>query len=133
MESRAPAAAHNVEPSPPDGQGRPHSAPGTPRWPSPQTPRPAGRCPPAGTSGAYPAPAAAASSFTSSQCDYTDLQAPSYYGPFPGYPSGLYQYPYFHSPRRPYASPLLGGLSVPPAHSPPSNWEQPVYTTLTRP
>ncbi|KAB0401620.1 hypothetical protein E2I00_007278, partial [Balaenoptera physalus] len=79
------------------------------------------------------ASAAAASSFTSSQCDYTDLQAPNYYGPYPGYPSGLYQYPYFHSPRRPYASPLLGGLSVPPAHSPPSNWEQPVYTTLTRP
>lgn len=60
MESRAPAAAHNAEPSPPDGRGRPHSAPGTPRWPRPQTPRPAGRCPPAGTSGAYPAPAAAA-------------------------------------------------------------------------
>lgn len=60
MESRAPAAAHNAEPSPPDGRGRPHSAPGTPRWPRPQTPRPAGRSPPAGTSGAYPAPAAAA-------------------------------------------------------------------------
>ena len=79
------------------------------------------------------APAAAASSFTSSQCDYTDLQTPNYYSPYPGYPSGLYQYPYFHSPRRPYASPLLGGLSVPPTHSPPSNWDQPVYTTLTRP
>nr|XP_031542990.1 transcription factor SOX-8 [Vicugna pacos] len=78
-------------------------------------------------------PAAAASSFTSSQCDYTDLQTPNYYSPYPSYPSSLYQYPYFHSPRRPYASPLLGGLSVPPAHSPPSNWDQPVYTTLTRP
>ncbi|XP_058426407.1 transcription factor SOX-8 isoform X1 [Diceros bicornis minor] len=79
------------------------------------------------------APAAAASSFTSSQCDYTDLQAPSYYSPYPGYPASLYQHPYFHSSRRPYASPLLSGLSVPPAHSPPSNWDQPVYTTLTRP
>ncbi|XP_004604492.2 transcription factor SOX-8 [Sorex araneus] len=80
-----------------------------------------------------PSAAAATGSFGSSQCDYTDLQAPSYYGPYPGYPSSLYQYPYFHSSRRPYASPLLGGLSVAPAHSPPSNWEQPVYTTLTRP
>lgn len=79
------------------------------------------------------APAAAASSFTSSQCDYTDLQAPSYYSPYPGCPSSLYQCPYFHPSRRPYASPLLSGLSVPPAHSPPGNWDQPVYTTLTRP
>ncbi|XP_054445152.1 transcription factor SOX-8 [Pteronotus mesoamericanus] len=77
--------------------------------------------------------AAAPSSFTSSQCDYTDLQAPNYYNPYAGYPSSLYQYPYFHSSRRPYTSPLLSSLSVPPAHSPPSNWDQPVYTTLTRP
>ncbi|ELK28442.1 Transcription factor SOX-8 [Myotis davidii] len=79
------------------------------------------------------ASAAAANSFTSSQCDYTDLQAPNYYNPYAGYPSSLYQYPYFHSSRRPYTSPLLSSLSVPPAHSPPSNWDQPVYTTLTRP
>ncbi|XP_006903496.1 PREDICTED: transcription factor SOX-8-like [Elephantulus edwardii] len=72
-------------------------------------------------------------SFGGSQCDYTDLQTSSYYGPYPGYPSSLYQYPYFHSSRRPYASPLLNGLSVPAAHSPTSSWEQPVYTTLTRP
>lgn len=69
----------------------------------------------------------------SSQCDYTDLQAPGYYSPYPSYPSSLYQYPYFHSARRPYTTPLLGGLSVASAHSPPSNWDQPVYTTLTRP
>ncbi|XP_077618923.1 transcription factor SOX-8 [Crocuta crocuta] len=79
------------------------------------------------------APASAASSFTSSQCDYTDLQAPSYYSPYPGCPPSLYQCPYFHPSRRPYASPLLSGLSVPPAHSPPGNWDQPVYTTLSRP
>uniref|UniRef100_A0A673UGN6 SRY-box transcription factor 8 n=1 Tax=Suricata suricatta TaxID=37032 RepID=A0A673UGN6_SURSU len=79
------------------------------------------------------APAPATSSFTSSQCDYTDLQAPSYYSPYPGCPSSLYQCPYFHPSRRPYASPLLSGLSVPPAHSPPGNWDQPVYTTLSRP
>ncbi|XP_007955685.1 transcription factor SOX-8 [Orycteropus afer afer] len=79
------------------------------------------------------APAVSAGSFAGSQCDYTDLQASGYYGPYPGYPSSLYQYPYFHSSRRPYASPLLNGLSMPAAHSPTSNWEQPVYTTLTRP
>uniref|UniRef100_H0UZ27 SRY-box transcription factor 8 n=1 Tax=Cavia porcellus TaxID=10141 RepID=H0UZ27_CAVPO len=78
-------------------------------------------------------PAGAASSFASAQCDYTDLQASNYYGPYPSYPPGLYQYPYFHSSRRPYASPLLNGLSMPPAHSPSSTWDQPVYTTLTRP
>ncbi|KAM5227558.1 transcription factor SOX-8 [Ctenodactylus gundi] len=78
-------------------------------------------------------PGGAAGSFTSAQCDYTDLQAANYYGPYPGYPPGLYQYPYFHSSRRPYTSPLLNGLSMPPAHSPGSTWEQPVYTTLTRP
>ncbi|XP_004596857.2 transcription factor SOX-8 [Ochotona princeps] len=76
---------------------------------------------------------AAAGSFASTPCDYTNLQGSSYYSPYPGYPSGLYQYPYFHSSRRPYASPLLNGLSMPPAHSPASNWDQPVYTTLTRP
>ncbi|NXO28991.1 SOX8 factor, partial [Cisticola juncidis] len=77
--------------------------------------------------------AAAASSFSSSQCDYTDLQSSNYYNPYPGYASSLYQYPYFHSSRRPYATPILNGLSIPPAHSPTANWEQPVYTTLTRP
>ncbi|KAL2298848.1 hypothetical protein Nmel_014455 [Mimus melanotis] len=92
-----------------------------------------------GSYGAQPcatsaAPAgAAASSFSSSQCDYTDLQSSNYYNPYPGYASSLYQYPYFHSSRRPYATPILNGLSIPPAHSPTANWEQPVYTTLTRP
>ncbi|XP_057673864.1 transcription factor SOX-8a [Corythoichthys intestinalis] len=72
--------------------------------------------------------------FTASQCDYTDLQSSNYYNPYSGYPSSLYQYPYFHSPRRPYGSPILNGLSVAPAHSPAaSGWDQPVYTTLTRP
>uniref|UniRef100_A0A6I8N7Z7 SRY-box transcription factor 8 n=1 Tax=Ornithorhynchus anatinus TaxID=9258 RepID=A0A6I8N7Z7_ORNAN len=76
-----------------------------------------------------PSPAA----FAGSQCDYTDLQGSGYYGAYPGYPSGLYQYPYFHSSRRPYATPILNGLSLPPAHSPSGSWDQPVYTTLTRP
>uniref|UniRef100_A0A452GNB1 HMG box domain-containing protein n=1 Tax=Gopherus agassizii TaxID=38772 RepID=A0A452GNB1_9SAUR len=75
----------------------------------------------------------AAASFSSAQCDYTDLQSSNYYNPYSGYPSSIYQYPYFHSSRRPYATPILNGLSIPPAHSPTANWDQPVYTTLTRP
>ncbi|XP_077590980.1 transcription factor Sox-8-like [Stigmatopora nigra] len=72
--------------------------------------------------------------FPASQCDYSESQAPNYYNPYSGYPSGLYQYPYFHSPRRAYGSPVLGGLSVAPSHGPgASGWDQPVYTTLTRP
>ncbi|KYO30814.1 transcription factor SOX-8 [Alligator mississippiensis] len=77
--------------------------------------------------------ATAAASFSSSQCDYTDLQSSNYYNPYPGYASSIYQYPYFHSSRRPYATPILNGLSIPPSHSPTANWDQPVYTTLTRP
>ncbi|XP_042294640.1 transcription factor SOX-8 [Sceloporus undulatus] len=77
--------------------------------------------------------APATASFSSSQCDYTDLQSSNYYQPYPGYPSSIYQYPYFHSSRRPYATPILNSLSIPPSHSPTANWDQPVYTTLTRP
>ncbi|CAG5897804.1 unnamed protein product [Menidia menidia] len=76
----------------------------------------------------------AAASFPSSQCDYTDLQSSNYYNPYSGYPSSLYQYPYFHSSRRAYGSPILNSLSMAPAHSPTaSSWDQPVYTTLSRP
>nr|QHA34311.1 SRY-box 8b [Megalobrama amblycephala] len=74
-----------------------------------------------------------AASFASTQCDYTDLQSSSYYSPYTSYPSGLYQYPYFHSSRRPYGSPILNSLSIPPSHSPTTNWDQPIYTTLSRP
>eukprot|EP00062_Callorhinchus_milii_P017766 gi/632970517/ref/XP_007901694.1/ PREDICTED: transcription factor SOX-8 [Callorhinchus milii] len=70
--------------------------------------------------------------FSGPQCDYSDIQGTNYYNPYPGYPSGIYQYPYFHPSRRSYASPILNPLSIPPSHSP-TNWEQPVYTTLTRP
>ncbi|GAA6231876.1 sex determining region Y-box 8 [Lates japonicus] len=78
--------------------------------------------------------ASAAASFSSSQCDYTDLQSSNYYNPYSGYPSSLYQYPYFHSSRRPYSNPILNSLSMAPAHSPTaSSWDQPVYTTLSRP
>ncbi|XP_043567805.1 transcription factor SOX-8a [Chiloscyllium plagiosum] len=81
--------------------------------------------------GCTPASATAVT-FSGSQCDYTDVQGPNYYNPYSGYPSSIYQYPYFHSSRRSYASPLLNTLSIPPSHSP-TNWDQPVYTTLTRP
>ncbi|XP_041830626.1 transcription factor Sox-8 [Melanotaenia boesemani] len=78
--------------------------------------------------------ASGAASFSSSQCDYTDLQSSNYYNPYSGYPSSLYQYPYFHSSRRAYGSPILNSLSMAPAHSPTaSSWDQPVYTTLSRP
>uniref|UniRef100_A0A8D0AFJ5 SRY-box transcription factor 8a n=1 Tax=Sander lucioperca TaxID=283035 RepID=A0A8D0AFJ5_SANLU len=57
----------------------------------------------------------------------------SFFSAFPGYPAGLYQYPYFHSSRRPYATPLINSLALaPPPHSQ-SGWEQPLYTTLSRP
>ncbi|XP_028842749.1 transcription factor SOX-8b [Denticeps clupeoides] len=78
-------------------------------------------------------PASAAASFPGSQCDYTDLQSSNYYSPYSSYASSLYQYPYFHSSRRPYGSPILNGLSLQSSHSPSTNWEQPVYTTLSRP
>ncbi|XP_010001878.1 PREDICTED: transcription factor SOX-8 [Chaetura pelagica] len=70
-----------------------------------------------------------------SNVDISELssEGSNYYNPYPGYPSSIYQYPYFHSSRRPYATPILNGLSIPPAHSPTANWDQPVYTTLTRP
>lgn len=78
--------------------------------------------------------ASAAASFSSSQCDYNDIQSSNYYNPYSSYPSSLYQYPYFHSSRRPYGSPILNSLSMAPAHSPTaSSWDQPVYTTLSRP
>ncbi|XP_023692752.1 transcription factor Sox-8-like [Paramormyrops kingsleyae] len=79
------------------------------------------------------AASAAGASFSSSQCDYADLQSSSYYNPYSGYPSSIYQYPYFHSSRRAYGSPLINSLSMPPSHSPTHNWDQPVYTTLSRP
>ncbi|CAL8303776.1 unnamed protein product [Merluccius merluccius] len=87
------------------------------------------------SSSAPPASAAAPAAFSSPpQCDYTDLQSSNYYSPYSGYTSSLYQYPYFHSSRRAYGSPILNSLSMAPAHSPSGpGWDQPVYTTLSRP
>ncbi|KAM7371168.1 hypothetical protein PAMP_010659 [Pampus punctatissimus] len=79
-------------------------------------------------------PSSTSSTSSASQSDYSDLQSSGFYSAFSGYPAGLYQYPYFHSSRRPYATPLINSLALaPPPHSPPSGWEQPVYTTLSRP
>uniref|UniRef100_A0A673APE4 SRY-box transcription factor 8a n=1 Tax=Sphaeramia orbicularis TaxID=375764 RepID=A0A673APE4_9TELE len=61
-------------------------------------------------------------------------QCSSFYGAFSGYPASLYQYPYFHPSHGPLTTPLINSLTLaPPPHSPPSGWEQPIYTTLTRP
>ncbi|XP_028991449.2 transcription factor Sox-8-like isoform X2 [Betta splendens] len=71
---------------------------------------------------------------SASQSDYSDLQSSAFYGSFSGYPASRYQYQYLHSSRRPYGSPLISSLALaPPPHSPPPAWEQPLYTTLTRP
>uniref|UniRef100_A0A671RWG4 Transcription factor Sox-8-like n=1 Tax=Sinocyclocheilus anshuiensis TaxID=1608454 RepID=A0A671RWG4_9TELE len=67
--------------------------------------------------------------FSSPPCDYTERQSSGYYSQYPSYASGLYQYPYFHSSR----STLLSSRSIPPSHSPSASWDQPVYTTLSRP
>ncbi|XP_012688741.2 transcription factor Sox-8 [Clupea harengus] len=103
----------------------PHASPSHPDYP-PYPPQPC-------VTSAAGSASASASSFSSSQCDYADLQSTGYYSPYSGYPSGLYQYPYFHSSRRPYGSPILNSLSLQSSHSPAANWEQPVYTTLSRP
>lgn len=67
--------------------------------------------------------------------DYADLQSSSFYSAMAGYAAPLYQHPCFHPSCLPYGTPLINSLaSAPtPSHSPPSGWEQPVYTTLTRP
>uniref|UniRef100_A0A3Q3WXT7 HMG box domain-containing protein n=1 Tax=Mola mola TaxID=94237 RepID=A0A3Q3WXT7_MOLML len=71
------------------------------------------------------------SSYSSQACI---TSSSNYYNPYSSYPSSLYQYPYFHSSRRPYGTPILNSLSMAPAHSPTaSSWDQPVYTTLSRP
>lgn len=79
-------------------------------------------------------PPSTSSSTSTNQSDYTDLQSSTFYSAISGYPAHLYQYPYFHSSRRSYTTPLISSLALaPPPHSPPSGWEQPIYTTLTRP
>lgn len=84
--------------------------------------------------GSTAGPPCVSSSPSAVQSDYTDLQSSGFYGAISGYSSHLYQYPYFHSSRRPYTAPLINSLALaPPPRSPPSGWEQPIYTTLGRP
>ncbi|KAG7506474.1 transcription factor Sox-8-like [Solea senegalensis] len=102
------------------------SSSSTPPPPPEYTSLNSGTCPPSSSS--------STSSSTSSASQYNDLQCPSFYSAFSGYPTGLYQYPYFHSSRSPYATQLINSLALAPSpHSPPSGWEQPIYTTLSRP
>lgn len=83
---------------------------------------------PEGTPGSTP------SSSSTHPPDYSDLQSSSFYSAISGYAAPLYQHPYFHTSCMPYATPLINSLALaPPSHSPPSGWEQPIYTTLTRP
>ncbi|XP_029384080.1 transcription factor Sox-8-like [Echeneis naucrates] len=78
-----------------------------------------------------PCPYPSSSTSSSNQCE---LQGSTFYSTFSGYPASLYQYPYFHSSRRPYATSLINSLALaPPPHSPPSAWEQPLYKTVTKP
>lgn len=84
--------------------------------------------------GSTASPPSASPSSSAVQSDCTDLQTSGFYGAISSYSSHLYQYPYFHSSRRPYAAPLINSLALaPPPRSPPSGWEQPIYTTLGRP
>ncbi|KAL0984203.1 hypothetical protein UPYG_G00138450 [Umbra pygmaea] len=77
-------------------------------------------------------PSSAASSLPSPQCDSVELQSASYYSAYSSYPAALYQYPFFHSSRHPYASPLISSLAIAPPHTT-ATWEQPVYNALSRP
>uniref|UniRef100_A0A3P8WVU2 SRY-box transcription factor 8a n=1 Tax=Cynoglossus semilaevis TaxID=244447 RepID=A0A3P8WVU2_CYNSE len=71
---------------------------------------------------------------SSSSSSYNELQSSSFYSTISGYPAGLYQYPYFHSSRSPYTTSLISSLALATSpHSPPPGWEQPIYTTLSRP
>lgn len=66
--------------------------------------------------------------------DLSDRQSCGFYSTISGYAAPLYQRPYFHPSCMPYAAPLINSLALaPPSHSPPSGWEQSIYTTLTRP
>ncbi|KFO26317.1 Transcription factor Sox-9-B [Fukomys damarensis] len=74
---------------------------------------------------------------TRSQYDYTDHQSSgSFYSHAAGQGSGLYStFTYMNPAQRPMYTPIAdtsGVPSIPQTHSP-QQWEQPVYTQLTRP
>ena len=65
--------------------------------------------------------------------DYTDHQASGSYYAHSGQASGLYSaFSYMGPSQRPLYTAITDPASVPQAHSP-THWEQPVYTTLSRP
>ncbi|XP_064179954.1 transcription factor Sox-10-like isoform X2 [Anguilla rostrata] len=67
------------------------------------------------------------------QFEYGDHQTPASYYAHSGSPSGLYSaFSYMGPSQRPLYTAISDPGSVPPSHSPP-HWEQPVYTTLSRP
>ncbi|XP_072444995.1 transcription factor SOX-10 [Chiloscyllium punctatum] len=72
-------------------------------------------------------------SITRSQFDYSEHQpSGSYYSPS-GQASGLYTaFSYMGPSQRPLYPSISDPSSVPPSRSP-THWEQPIYTTLTRP
>ncbi|XP_028842042.1 transcription factor SOX-10 [Denticeps clupeoides] len=65
--------------------------------------------------------------------DYTDHQASGSYYAHSGQPSSLYSaFSYMGPTQRPLYTAITDPSSVPQSHSP-THWEQPVYTTLSRP
>ncbi|XP_066563392.1 transcription factor SOX-10 isoform X2 [Amia ocellicauda] len=67
------------------------------------------------------------------QFDYPDHQTSSSYYSHSGQPSGLYSaFSYMGPTQRPLYTAIADPSSVPQSHSP-THWEQPVYTTLSRP
>lgn len=65
--------------------------------------------------------------------EYADHQASSSYYAHSGQASGLYSaFSYMGPSQRPLYTAITDPANVPQSHSP-THWEQPVYTTLTRP
>lgn len=65
--------------------------------------------------------------------EYADHQASGAYYTHSGQPSGLYSaFSYMSPSQRPLYTAITDPASVPQSHSP-THWEQPVYTTLSRP
>ncbi|XP_067332718.1 transcription factor SOX-10 isoform X2 [Channa argus] len=65
--------------------------------------------------------------------EYADHQAPGSYYAHSSQASGLYSaFSYMGPSQRPLYTPITDPASVPQSHSP-THWDQPVYTTLSRP